>query len=492
MVQETRILVIDDEPIIREGCERIIKGERWKAQSVDTGEKGIKEISENNYDIVLLDIKMPGMDGLEVLERIKELHSDTTVIVISGYATVDKAVNAMKLGAYDFIPKPFTPDQLRFTLRRVLERKALIKEAERLRHEKEKSLTDMAQERSRVRTVLNCMADGVLVADQENKIVLSNPAAMRFLSPDGSSLIGKNISEFLADTRLMEMISKVTSQADSSRTSISQEIELKERQVSLMAHSSPVVSEDDVIIGSVTVLQDITHLKQMDRMKSDFVAMVAHELRSPLVVLEQNIYVLLAGILGELNEKQKQTLLRLKERSQGLNELIKNLLNLAKIEEGKICQYKEPLNIQPLLQRVAELNSPLAKDKNILLTSHLPENLPPINGDWDNLTTVFNNLITNAIRYTEKSGTVEISAIAIGDDVKITVADTGIGIPEEEIPKIFDRFYQVRRGQIKKADGSGLGLSIVKAIVDAHLGRIQVASQVGKGTNFHIFLPAIR
>ena len=183
MPDQVNILVIDDEQIMRDGCSRILSKDGWSVITAENGKQGLEEIQSHpeNIDVILLDLMMPGMSGMEVLDQVRTIDPNLLVIVITGYATVESAVEAMKKGAYDFIPKPFTPDQLRIVVRRALERRALQKEAEFLRRERERSLRDIATEKSKIKTIINCMGDGVLVCDRDGCIVLTNPAASRML-----------------------------------------------------------------------------------------------------------------------------------------------------------------------------------------------------------------------------------------------------------------------------------------------------------------------
>src|SRR3989339_324503 len=183
MHTQTNILVIDDEQIMREGCSRILSKDGWTVTTAENGNLGLDkfQIRPEKIDVILLDLMMPGMSGMEVLERLRAIDPNLLVIVITGYATVESAVEAMKKGAYDFIPKPFTPDQLRIVVKRALERRSLQKEADFLRRERERSLRDIAAEKSKLKTIINCMGDGVLVCDREGCMVLTNPAASRML-----------------------------------------------------------------------------------------------------------------------------------------------------------------------------------------------------------------------------------------------------------------------------------------------------------------------
>src|SRR3990170_4150977 len=228
MSDQAQILVIDDEQIMRDGCSRILSKDGWAVICAENGSQGLDEIQAHmeRIDVILLDLMMPGMSGMEVLDQVRTIDPNLIVIVITGYATVESAVEAMKKGAYDFIPKPFTPDQLRIVVRRALERRTLQKEAEFLRREREKSLRDIATEKSKIKTIINCMGDGVLVCDRDSCIVLSNPAASRMLKVPESSLIGNFLPQCNLHSELSKMIQESLATTDKSYSSVSQELSL--------------------------------------------------------------------------------------------------------------------------------------------------------------------------------------------------------------------------------------------------------------------------
>jgi two-component system phosphate regulon sensor histidine kinase PhoR len=403
---------------------------------------------------------------------------------------VESAVEAMKKGAYDFIPKPFTPDQLRIVVRRALERRTLQKEAEFLRREREKSLRDIATEKSKIKTIINCMGDGVLVCDRDSCIVLSNPAASRMLKVSESSLIGTMLPQDNLHPELSKIIQETLTTAEKTYTSVSQELSIGESgEIFLRAHTAPVRNDLNETLGSVTVLQDISHLKELDKMKSEFIAMVAHELRAPLAAVEQQLTVILNKMAGDITEKQEQLLGRAKERTRGLLTLIKDLLDLSKIEAGMMVQYKEPLSLQEVVQKVVDLMGAEADAKKLHLEFTVPPELPLINADRNSMEGTFTNLISNAIKYTPEGGKIWVTLNEEGDFIKATVSDTGIGIKKEDLPRIFDKFYRVKTVETRQIVGTGLGLSIVKSIVDAHLGSISVESEEANGTTFTVLLP---
>jgi len=492
MPNQVQILVIDDEQIMRDGCLRILSKDGWSVLTAENGKKGLEEIQGHpeNIDVILLDLMMPGMSGMEVLDQVRIIDPNLPVIVITGYATVESAVEAMKKGAYDFIPKPFTPDQLRIVVKRALERRSLQKEAEFLRKERERSLRDIATEKSKIKTIINCMGDGVLVCDQDGCVVLTNPAASRMLMTSETSLLGNSLSQCHLSSDLSKTIEESLQAKDIGYTSVSQELSLGESQeIFLRAHTAQVRNDLGETMGSVTVLQDISHLKELDKMKSEFIAMVTHELRAPIAAVEQQLTVILNKMAGEVTEKQEQLLSRAKERTKGLLDLIKDLLDLSKIEAGKMVQYKEPLALQEVIQRVVDLMKVEAENKKIDLHFTVPAKIPLINADRNSMEGIFTNLISNAIKYTPEGGKVLVKLGEEGGFLKATVSDTGIGIKKEDLSRIFDKFYRVKTTETRQIVGTGLGLSIVKSIVDAHLGSISVESEEEKGTTFTILFP---
>ncbi len=492
MSDQIKILVIDDELIMRDGCARILSRSGWTVITAENGHQGLDEIRRHpsEIDIILLDLMMPGMSGMETLERIREIDSNLLIVVITGYATVESAVAAMKKGAYDFTAKPFTPDQLRLVVQRALERRLLQKETDFLRRERERSLRDIATEKSKLKTIINCMGDGVLVCDSESCIALTNPAASRMLATPELQLSGRISSECNLPPELLKAIEKSLSTIDPGYVSMSQELCIgNAANLYLRAHTAPVRSDSGEIMGSVTVLQDISYLKELDKMKSDFIAMVAHELRAPIAAVEQQLNVILNKMTGEITEKQEQLLGRAKERTRGVLDLIRDLLDLSKIEAGKMVQYKESVSLHDVVSRVVELINIEAAAKNISLEFVSTAATPHINADRNSMEGILTNLISNAIKYTRDGGSILVRLEDENSFVKISVTDTGIGIKQEDISRIFDRFYRVKSSETRQIIGTGLGLSIVKSIVDAHLGSIMVESEEGKGTTFTILFP---
>jgi len=319
-------------------------------------------------------------------------------------------------------------------------------------------------------------------------VVLHNPALMRLMEITERPKGPTPISKIIKDTALIGTLKQLLGDEESEGESISQEIQLKKN--TLRALSAPAIDPDRTVAGTVTVLEDITAFKQLDQMKSDFVNMVAHELRSPLVAIRQINSVLLEGLAGPLEEKQQDFVRRGMNKIDSLLNLINDLLDIAKLEAGKFVQHQVPTDIGNIIEEIVALMEPRAQEQSIVL-NHFFENLKPVQADPKKIEEIFNNLISNAINYSPEGGRVTISAKGLGEYMEIRVEDTGVGITKEELPKIFDKFYRVKNPKTRQVIGTGLGLAIVKGVVDAHQGSIQVESVPDAGTTFKVLLPVI-
>lgn len=476
-----RILVVDDEKRIRDGCHKVLTEEGFEVARAETGEAGIKMIEEAHYDIVLLDLKMPGLSGFDVLGNVKALHPDTVVIVITGYATVDHSIEAMKKGAFDFIPKPFSPEQLRVVASKAIEHT--------------RSLQDIANEKSRMRALINQLASGVMATDNQNRVALANPAFLRMLGYHGESVIGHRAEEFMGNERLLQMIDQALSMREEEYLELTEELNLEGKGESeetiLFARCVPFKDRLGRILGTVTVLHDITALKKMDQLKSDFVSMVAHEIRGPMNSVLAQLKVVLDGLAGNVTEKQQEILGRTSDKIRGLSDLSTDLLDLARIESGLITLEKENLNTAEFLADQVAFHQAKAQAKDIRLElGPLPE-LPPVLANGPNMEEVLSNVISNAVNYTPEGGSIVVSATTENEYVCISVRDTGIGITQKDLDRIFDRFYRVKSEKTRFITGTGLGLSIVMSIVEAHNGMIRVESEPDHGTTFYIYIPLI-
>lgn len=481
------VLVVDDEKVIRDGCSRLLGREGYHILTAENGLEALNLLTREAVDVILCDLVMPVLGAFEVLEEVKSTHPDLPLIIITGHGTVANAVEAMKKGAYDFITKPFRADHLALVLNRALEKQALERRARELQEAQARNLYDLAMEKSRIRSIINCMADGVMVTNRDLEIVLHNPALTRLLELPASLEEPVVLMECINDVDLRQGLDCILNAGGMEAGLISRELHRGNKH--LRALSAPVPGLDGQVLGTVTVFQDITTFRQLDEMKSSFIQMVSHELRSPLASIKQLLTVVLDGLAGELAQKQRELLGRSQLKIQSLLELINDLLDVAKIESGHAFQQQVPLQLGEVLEQTLALMRPRAEAQKVALELQVPRDLPLILADPRSMEELFSNLISNAIQYSPDGGQVTVAAVSCGDYVEFSVRDAGVGIEPEEVPKIFDKFYRVKHPKTRQVIGTGLGLAIVKGIVESHRGSIEVESQPGAGTTFRVLLP---
>lgn len=487
---DVRVLVVDDEQDIRDACERILTRAGLQVEKAPRGDIALDFLKRKNVDIVLLDLKMPGIDGLEVLERIRELNAMIQVVVITGYATVETAIKAMKQGAYDFISKPFEPDQLRIVVNRALEKIHLTREAEELERKRQKTLADLDMEKSRIRTIIESLPSGIVVTDPKGRVVLMNPAFRQLLGIDSEVKTEFQIEDLIPDKNLCNLVKEISQGKHVDFDDIpDHEFSIADEK-HLMAKGQPVLGERSECLGAVLNIVDITDMKLLDQLKSDFVAKVSHELRSPLSTIHEQLALVIRDMVGGDISQDQHILSRAREKTRGLIALIGDLLDLSRIEEGIICHEPQPVRLEELLGNIVDFLKTTAKKKNQSLILKLPQNpLPELTADPIALESIFGNLIANAINYTPDNGKINVDVDIAGIHIRVSVRDNGFGIADKYLDKIFDRFYRVQDDKTRYITGTGLGLPIVKGLLDSIGGIIDVESTPGKGSVFTVLLP---
>jgi len=362
--QTRDVLVIDDEEIMLRSCRQVLEKGGYEVETFNNGKDGIDRFAEKRPPLVIVDLKMPEVDGFKVIDRIQEIDKDTIIIVITGYATVATAVDAMRAGAYDFLPKPFTPDELRLIIDRAYERWYLVSEAQRLRREKEET----------------------------------------------------------------------------------------ERR---------------------------------------FLRFVTHQLKSPLVAVKQCLDTLEYISGDELSEGATEWISRAQARIDEMSDIMTDWLTLERIEKGTLCDAGASINLADIVHQVIARRSQQAESAGVTIEADVPEVLPELPCNEVCITTLLCNLLNNAIKYNRREGNVRIRVSDSEESVKIEIADTGIGIPEDRISQIFLEFYRVKNDADMQVSGTGLGLAICKAIVSELGGSIKLSSEENKGSTFTVCLPKL-
>lgn len=489
-----KVLIIDDEEDIREGCRRSLSRSGCEILMAADGTEGISMFLDTKPQVVFLDLKMPGMDGMEVLAMVRETDPATLVIIITGFATVDSAITAMKSGAYDFIAKPFEPEQIRLVAERAFAHIRVVQRAERLKREREHTLADLGTEKSRVAAIVESLPNGVVVTNAYGMVVLMNSVFQRLFAKDRPVEAQCHISRYIEDSDFCLWINSISTGVFMTDGKIpSCELQVPDDGFCL-ARGQHVLSAEGECLGAVVTLTDITDLKTFDQMKTEFVSKVAHELRSPLTAICEQLSLVNQEVGEVMGEENRGLVVRAREKAGALIALIGDLLDLQRIEGG--AEFSQPREVDPggLLWAIVDFLKVRAQAQGLTLVLELPEGsaLPMLYADPSAIESIYGNLITNAIKYTGSGGHVIVIASASeGGGLRVAVTDDGFGIDKKHLDKIFDKFYRIKDDKRRFIVGTGLGLSIVRQLVDGLSGTIDVTSRTGVGSTFTVTLPAM-
>jgi two-component system, OmpR family, phosphate regulon sensor histidine kinase PhoR len=483
-----KILIVDDEKGLRVGTKRLLEGEGYFVETAENGYDGIKLGTTTEFDLAILDLKMPDIDGIQVMKEILKVYPDTVCLIATGYASYETAVEAIKLGAFSYIPKPFTPEELFQKLTEGYSRRELIIEKKKWKQEREERLLEVAFEKSRLNTIINSITDGLLVVNKNGEAVLFNPSALKYLGFDQIK-----IEEYIIDRlhpQIADLINKFFSVQTCTQKSFSSQVELKpNHELFVEATSSPVFHPDGTLAGVVVVIKDITELKKIEFLKSQFVSMVSHELKAPVAAVYGYLSLFSDPSIHLSDEQKHNYIIRSQIRLDGLLKMVNDLLDISRMELRSVKKEIKEIDILAIIKSVIELFQIEIKKKNISVNIKVPENLPLLNADQDEVGRLFTNLISNAIKYNKTDGSIDVIINLSGNYIITEVKDTGIGLKMAEKEKLFQEFFRAKNEKTKDISGTGLGLSIVKRIVDSYSGKLEVESEFNIGTSFKIFLP---
>ena len=360
----------------------------------------------------------------------------------------------------------------------------------------EEKVEELADEKDLLSITLGGMSEGLIAVDVNRRIILFNTVAEDLCGWEFKEVDGKLVDDVF---QIVNEQTKEPTENPIARALQSGETECGTKNDVLLsrdgcecpvyASAAPIRKDEGAVIGVVMVFRDVSYEREIDHMKTDFVSSVSHELRTPLT----SIKAYTDTILRDSNmpeETKSQFLVIVSEEADRLATLIEDLLEVSRIESGTIKIEQEFVDIAGITKKVLIALEPLAEKKNIQLEANIPDELPKLQADESKIESVIVNLLNNAIKFTPEHGQVSICTEIANDEMLIRISDTGMGMPKEALPKIFNRFYRVNRPG-KQIQGTGLGLSIVNKIVAMHNGRIEVESEVDQGTTFTIFLPLI-
>jgi signal transduction histidine kinase/DNA-binding response OmpR family regulator len=517
-----RILVVDDKLDILELCRRVLQ-DKYIVETTTDGNAALKMMSENTYDVLLTDLKMPEMDGVELLKRAKVLSPDTEVIVFTGQATIDTALETMKGGAYDYILKPFNIQDLLSTIQKcVTQSKLKIHDnvfretiylyqfaGEMISKQDESELLKFILERA----AKALRADtGSILLFQPEKNTLSLVAHVGSVEPlVKESGIDQGVAGWVAKSKEALLIQDGFKNQPQLKS-----IPVRKEIVSSMV--APLLSRD-LLIGIICLnryveksnflfterdldlfkmftshsslvllsIRNTQALRELNELKTNFVANVSHELKTPLMAI--------SGALELMEDERSPDKIKtymdlLSRNSLRMKSLVYDLLDFSKLDSKQLRLQPIEFSLNRLINETIEDLAVAAKEKGLELSASTPGDEISILADHERIKQVVSNLIANALKFTPEKGSIRVDFSAQDDGtVLISVKDTGIGIGPAEQMKVFDKFYQVDGSPSRAHAGFGLGLAIVSSIVEAHGGKIWVESELGKGSAFFVSLP---
>lgn len=483
-----KVLIVDDEKGLRMGTKRLLESEGYSVVTAENGTEGIEAGTKTEFDLAIIDLKMPDIEGTQVLKRIREVHPNTVCYIATAYASYETAIESTKLGAFSYIPKPFTPDELLQQLKDGFHRRLILVESEKWKREREERLFEVAFEKTRLNTIINSITDGLLVVNINGEAVLYNPSALTYLNLPSIAIEEKIIDKLPAE--ITALINKIFVSGVYENKSYSSQIELKpNHELFVEATSSPVPHPDGSLAGVVVVLKNITEMKKLEFLKSQFVSMVSHELKAPVAAVYGYLSLLVDDSLKLSEAQEKNFIKRSKIRLDSLLKMVNDLLDISRMEMKTAKREIVSVNLPDIIKSVVELFQFEAEKREVVVAFDVNQPLPELNADQDEMTRLFTNLISNAIKYNKVKGTIEIKMNYSMPYIVTEIKDNGIGLKPEEKNKLFQEFFRAKNENTREISGTGLGLSIVKRIIDSYAGKIEVESEFNNGTTFRVYLP---
>ena len=361
-----------------------------------------------------------------------------------------------------------------------------------LRRLDDMNLSKIIAERNKTQTIIKNIGDGVIVTDPQRRILIINRAIEQLFSLKQEKVVEQPLENFITEPKLLQLLGETEKRNKAVLPAVEMTIKPQGewKQKVLQARAAKVQQEDGTLVGVVTIFRDITEQKEIDRMKTELVSMVAHELRSPLTSISGFSELLLDDEITREQSEEYATII-VKE-SNRLSDLINKFLDISRIESGRIQPNKVKLDIQEIIQMVVGNNSYLASRKGIMVEIHDVAKSLYVNADTGMMEQVFLNLFSNAIKYSPENTRIDFVFKTNNDNIIVEVHDQGYGMQAQSVRKIFDKFYRVTdNDKVRDIPGTGLGLPLVKQIVEMHNGHIDVESELDRGSIFSVFLPRL-
>lgn len=476
-MSEARVLVVDDDAALLRALPQALqlRMEGVEVDVSDSATAALTQIAAHDYDAIVSDIKMPGMDGLALLAEIRLVRPTTPTLLITGHGEHELAIQALRGGAYDFIQKPIDRDYFVASLARAIQMRQLDRRVEQQK---------LALERHA--RVLEHVGDGVFLIDSEGIVRLWNRAAQEITGLPRESALGRRAEEVLPRWEAVAgrlRMSNTPGSASGDAETVPFELHGRELWLSMSA----VTSSDGIIYA----FRDVTDERAVEELKTDFVATASHELRTPLAAVYGAALTLRRDDIALEEEKREHLLQLIVEESERLTRIIGDILLASHLDSGHLQLARERIDPIELVRSVVE---PMRSHvpTNVTIDFVAGDSLPRVVTDAGKLRQVLMNLIDNAVKYSPEGGRVEVRISCEASSLCFSVRDEGLGIPLREQAHIFKKFYRVDPNLTGGINGTGLGLYICRELVRRMRGRLWLKSEEGKGSTFFVELPLQR
>ncbi len=526
--QENRplVLLVDDSPTVLQALNKSLRHTEFIFAEARSGAEALALFSQRAPDIVLLDVMMPEMDGFETCIALRRLPggAHTPIIMLTSLDDIESITRAYEVGATDFITKPIKPillhHRLRYMLRadRALRKLAQSKEAlsqahadlelrvaertlalqcsteqlQREIYERERAEEELRDAHTQFRSLLENSPLAIVEWDAHWRIKHWSPQAELIFGWQKQEVLGKRYTDWqFVPPDELEMVKNVETSLCESNTArnISQNRNYRKdgRLIECEWYNSALRDEQGQIVSVLSLVQDITARREAERIKEELVSTVSHELRTPLASLRGFTELMLNRNFPRA--KQQEFLSIMHSESLRLTNLINDFLDIQRMESNRQVYHFEAISLSAFVHETAALFT--TTDSTHQFCLDFPTEIPLVRADHDSFRQVLTNLLSNAIKFSPQGGVVTVSAQLSGKEVVLSVADQGIGIPKEALPKLFGKFFRVDNQETRDIGGTGLGLALIKKIIEAHGGRVWVESTVGKGSTFFFSLPVM-
>jgi two-component system phosphate regulon sensor histidine kinase PhoR len=485
-----KVLVVEDKPeMIQILTDYVLGPQGYVVLTALNGEEGLRLALSEEPDLVILDLRMPKMSGLQVLQTLRDLQCPVPVVVITAYGSEEVVVRALRLGANDYVAKPFELDEMLNVIERVLRESKRERERSQLSQELQKSAQELTK---KIELILYSIDEGVFTVDRELRILTFNPAAEKILGWQEEEVVGRPCAEIFKgedDTFSYqeELLSEAMRKAQP-MTSVREGHPVTSKdgqQIFVASNVVPLLDLDGQVIGAMVAFRDASAEMELDHMKSGFISMVSHELRSPLSHI-----IACTELIREANlssDQQRDLLNIIHAQSNRLNKFVEQILDISLLEAGTVKIEQKPVALKPVIEQMVKAFEIRAYTHRFELT--VPEGPIIVVGDESKIQTVLYNLLENAVSYSPNGSKVSIEAKSGDKEIVIIISDEGIGITARQLERIFERFHRVNARDDQEQYGYGLGLYISKRLIEIQGGSIWAESEVGHGSRFSLSLP---